>query len=330
MASVGNAGLVALFKMVGAPVTPEDLKFGNAWERAEGGSASFNPFNTTQPFAGASNYNSVGVRNYRSLQDGLKATAQTLLNGHYTKLVQDLRSGKATAAELATDVANSPWGTGSGVLKVLGSGPVSSVPASKSGGGSVVAQPAAATGGASMRDALLQMAMQNNEAIMQGETPDIQGALSLLTAMRAGGSAQGGSALASAPGATGGAAKGAAGSVVQAAKGMLGTPYVWGGTTPGKALDCSGFLQQAYAKVGIKIPRTTYDQVKVGKAVSLNSLQPGDAVFTEPGKNGPNHVGMYVGNGMIQESPHTGDRNKLIPLKDFLSGGFVAARRYVK
>jgi hypothetical protein len=33
---------------------------------------------------------------------------------------------------------------------------------------------------------------------------------------------------------------------------------------------------------------------------------------------------------MIQESPHTGDVNKVIPLKDFLSGGFVAARRFVK
>lgn len=181
-----------------------------------------------------------------------------------------------------------------------------------------------------MRDALLQMAMQNNSAIMAGQTPDIQGALSLLSTLRGGGMSSGGSSLPTAPGANGALVSGAGGSVVQAAKGMLGTPYVWGGTQPGKALDCSGFLQQAYAKAGIKIPRTTYDQVKVGQNVNLKNLQPGDAVFTEPGKNGPNHVGMYVGNGMIQESPHTGDHNKLIPLKDFLGGGFVAARRYVK
>lgn len=207
------------------------------------------------------------------------------------------------------------------------------VPAS--GGGSaasspVLAQGGGSPGGASMRDALLQMAMQNNSAIMAGQTPDIQGALSLLSTLRGGGMSSGGSSLPTAPGANGALVSGAGGSVVQAAKGMLGTPYVWGGTQPGKALDCSGFLQQAYAKAGIKIPRTTYDQVKVGQNVNLKNLQPGDAVFTEPGKNGPNHVGMYVGNGMIQESPHTGDHNKLIPLKDFLGGGFVAARRYVK
>jgi cell wall-associated NlpC family hydrolase len=48
-------------------------------------------------------------------------------------------------------------------------------------------------------------------------------------------------------------------------------------------------------------------QVKVGDAVTLKELEPGDLVFTEPGKNGPNHVGLYIGNGMLQESPHTGD-----------------------
>lgn len=117
--------------------------------------------------------------------------------------------------------------------------------------------------------------------------------------------------------------------IVKTAASMLGTPYVWGGNSPGKALDCSSFVQQTYAKLGISLPRTTYAQVKAGTAVSLNELQPGDAVFTEPGKNGPNHVGLYIGNGMVQESPHTGDVNKIIALKDFLSGGFVAARRYI-
>jgi cell wall-associated NlpC family hydrolase len=115
--------------------------------------------------------------------------------------------------------------------------------------------------------------------------------------------------------------------VVKAAQSMLGTPYVWGGNTPGKALDCSGFICQAYAQLGISLPRTTQQMVHAGTGVALNQLQPGDLVFTEPGKTGPAHVGMYVGNGQIQESPHTGDVNKYIPLKSFLGGGFVAARR---
>jgi cell wall-associated NlpC family hydrolase len=128
---------------------------------------------------------------------------------------------------------------------------------------------------------------------------------------------------------TGASSSPKANDVVGLAKAYLGTPYVWGGTTPGKALDCSGFTQAAYARVGIKIPRTTYDQVKAGRGVKLNQLQPGDLVFTEPGKNGPNHVGMYIGNGQIQESPHTGTVNSIISLQSFLGGGFVAARRYL-
>lgn len=117
-------------------------------------------------------------------------------------------------------------------------------------------------------------------------------------------------------------------SIVQAASGYLGVPYKWGGTNPSTGMDCSGFLQNVFKNVGIKIPRTTYEQVKVGQPVSLRDLQPGDAIFTEPGHAGPNHVGLYIGNGMVQESPHTGDVNRIVPLKNYLAGGFVAARRY--
>jgi cell wall-associated NlpC family hydrolase len=116
--------------------------------------------------------------------------------------------------------------------------------------------------------------------------------------------------------------------IVQAAKGYLGVPYKWGGTSRQSGMDCSGFLQNAMRDAGIKVGRTTYEQVKEGSPVSLNQLRPGDAVFTEPGHAGPNHVGLYVGHGMIQESPHTGTVNSYIPLKNFLGGGFVAARRY--
>lgn len=117
--------------------------------------------------------------------------------------------------------------------------------------------------------------------------------------------------------------------IILAAQSFLGVPYKWGGNDPKRALDCSSFIQQTFKRLGISLPRTTYAQVKAGRAVTLDQLQPGDAVFTRPGKNGPNHVGLYIGDGQIQESPHTGDVNKIIPLKDFLSGGFVAARRYV-
>lgn len=116
--------------------------------------------------------------------------------------------------------------------------------------------------------------------------------------------------------------------IVAAARTMLGVPYVFGGTDPKKALDCSAFVQAAYAKIGISIPRTTYAQYAAGTPVALNKLQPGDAVYVEPEKNGPGHVGMYIGNGQIQESPHTGSRNQIVPLNVFLKDGYVGSRRF--
>lgn len=322
--------------MIGAPVTPDNMRYAGAWQQAEGGNAAFNPFNTTQPSAGASNYNSVGVKNYGSLQEGLHATAQTLLNGHYNKLVADLRSGKASAMQLAQDEAATPWGTGPLIEKVLG-GKVT-IPNGATAGGSsqagIQAHLATAPQGTSMRDALLGLVMQNNQALMSGQVPGPQNPLELLTALRGGGGQSPQGQILGAQGANGAAGmalpQAKPGSVVAAAHSMLGTPYVWGGNSPGKALDCSGFIQQSYAKIGVQLPRTTYDQFKHGQAVGLKDLQPGDAVFVEPGKNGPNHVGMYVGNGMVQESPHTGTRNSLIPLKAFLGDGYVGSRRYVK
>lgn len=127
--------------------------------------------------------------------------------------------------------------------------------------------------------------------------------------------------------------------VVNSASSFLGIPYSWGGGTPkgptkGFAqgagtvgYDCSSFVQAVMAKAGVQLPRTTQAQVKAGRPVSLAELQPGDLIFTRPGKNGPNHVGLYIGNGQVQESPHTGAVNRVVSLPSYLSNGFVAARR---
>jgi len=119
---------------------------------------------------------------------------------------------------------------------------------------------------------------------------------------------------------------------VQLCREYLGTPYVWGGESS-KGFDCSGLLQYAWAKQGVNIPRTTYDQFQTGKKISQGSLQPGDAVFfkgsdskVENGKLLPGHVGMYIGNGQIIQAPHTGSTVQITPLKDM--SGYMGARRY--
>lgn len=99
---------------------------------------------------------------------------------------------------------------------------------------------------------------------------------------------------------------------VKLAEHYLGTPYVFGGNKPG-GFDCSGLLQYVWAKNGVNIPRTTYQQWSAGKEVGLHQLRPGDAVFfkgsdsiVQGGQVLPGHVAMYIGNGKVIQAPHTG------------------------
>jgi len=83
------------------------------------------------------------------------------------------------------------------------------------------------------------------------------------------------------------------------AKRHLGAKYVWGGTHP-NGFDCSGYTQYIYKKEGVKIPRTAYQQSKVGKEVSRFRLKKGDLLFflTDRSRNIPiTHVGIYIGDG---------------------------------
>lgn len=64
--------------------------------------------------------------------------------------------------------------------------------------------------------------------------------------------------------------------IIQNAYQYIGTPYVYGGTSPG-GFDCSGFVRYVFANYGVYLPRTADAQYEVGRHVS--SLQPGDLVF---------------------------------------------------
>lgn len=89
-------------------------------------------------------------------------------------------------------------------------------------------------------------------------------------------------------------------SIVSLAKSEVGKPYVWGATGP-DSFDCSGLVQYVYGKAGINLPRTTYDQVKMGKTVSMSNLQPGDLLFWGSA-TAPYHVAIYVGNNQYVNS----------------------------
>jgi len=97
--------------------------------------------------------------------------------------------------------------------------------------------------------------------------------------------------------------------VVTDAEKYLGVPYRFGGTNPESGLDCSGFVQRAYADLGIKLPRVAKDQAKEGTAVpSLARAKPGDLLaFNSP----VSHIGIYVGDNKMIVAPHTGDHVKI-------------------
>lgn len=113
--------------------------------------------------------------------------------------------------------------------------------------------------------------------------------------------------------------------IVNVARKFIGTAYKWGGASPKTGFDCSGLLQWAAAQSGIKIPRTTYQQVKAGKPVALSELRPGDAVFFGSTAN-VHHVGIALGGGKFLEAPHTGANVRISSLAG--RGDIVAARRY--
>lgn len=90
---------------------------------------------------------------------------------------------------------------------------------------------------------------------------------------------------------------------------QTGKPYVWGSQGPG-SFDCSGLVYYVYRSIGIRLPRTSYAQAKVGTAVTPSNLAPGDLVFFR----GNAHVGIYIGAGFFVHAPHRGDVVRVSPL----------------
>ncbi len=88
--------------------------------------------------------------------------------------------------------------------------------------------------------------------------------------------------------------------VIAAAYSQLGVPYVWGGTTPGVGLDCSGLTQYCYRQAGIAIPRNSEDQAAFGRKVPVSQASPGDILWR------PGHVAIYIGDDRYIHEPHSG------------------------
>ena len=113
--------------------------------------------------------------------------------------------------------------------------------------------------------------------------------------------------------------------VVAFARRQIGVFYSYGGTSRSTGFDCSGLVYAAYESIGRTIPRSSWDQRRVGRRVPFGRLLPGDLLFTEGG----GHVVLVVSRSRAISAPQSGERVKYVPLAR-LRHEFAGARRLLK
>jgi cell wall-associated NlpC family hydrolase len=105
---------------------------------------------------------------------------------------------------------------------------------------------------------------------------------------------------------------GTADKLIALAKKYVGTPYKWGGNGP-LGFDCSGFTQYVFKQFGINLPRVSYQQANLGPRKSIKEARPGDLIAWDNStrNNGADHIGIYLGNGLVIHAPKPGDAVKI-------------------
>ena len=119
--------------------------------------------------------------------------------------------------------------------------------------------------------------------------------------------------------------------VTETAKQYIGTPYVYGGSSP-RGFDCSGFVYYIFKSLGYSLPRTATSQMNSTLSITREQLMPGDLVFfNSTGGSGASHVGIYVGNDQFIHSPTPG-RTVCIEslINSWYSKYYIGATRVVK
>jgi len=119
-------------------------------------------------------------------------------------------------------------------------------------------------------------------------------------------------------------------SLVDTAKGYVGVPYLFGGTTE-RGFDCSGLTGAVYRLNGLRLPRSSQAQFEAGRPVDLEGARAGDLLFFATNGGGRvSHVGLYLGQGAFIHAPRPGQGIRQDRLTDrYYSGALVGARSYL-
>ncbi|MEV0646726.1 NlpC/P60 family protein [Phytomonospora sp. NPDC050363] len=105
---------------------------------------------------------------------------------------------------------------------------------------------------------------------------------------------------------------------VRYAHSALGTPYQWGGSSPG-GYDCSGLTSAAWSSAGVALPHNAAMQWDSVRKVDRDAVKPGDLVFYY---NDIHHVGIYAGEGKIIHAPEAGQNVRVSPVDSMPVYGF--------
>jgi len=117
--------------------------------------------------------------------------------------------------------------------------------------------------------------------------------------------------------------------LIEIAQGLVGTPYKYGGRSPGTGFDCSGFVYYTHHRIGFELPRTSQAQYRASTPIARTQLSPGDLVFFRISRNKISHVGIYLGDDEFVHAPSSGKKVRINSLdepywdKHFIRGGRV-------
>ena len=113
------------------------------------------------------------------------------------------------------------------------------------------------------------------------------------------------------------------GDVLEEARAYLGAPYEWGGMS-GRGIDCSGLIHMAFRRLGVLVPRDSWQQGAAGEEVSEADLRPGDLACYE------GHTALWAGNGRILHANGVEGVRRVVeePEPVVLAGGGRKFRRF--